>query len=280
MAKYDNTKFYWLQLKEDFFDEDAIDWLEEQPNGEKYSLFYLKLCLKSLRTNGLLIRKVGNMLIPYDHVKLGELTKTNPDTVIVALQLLKQIGLVQQLESGELYITQVEHMIGSQSKSAFKKQQQRIAAKNRLLIEGGQVSPNCPLEIEKEKEEEKEKKDKLDKIDKPLASDIFNQENNIFEKEIHSLTAELIKREFISDTDLDIYRYNELFNEILSEYDFTLVCKVINYVIARMRDNTTISDQFSYFKTSVLENLDLQRYRQAKEEEASSSNEPYNWLYN
>lgn len=280
MAKYDNTKFYWLQLKEDFFDEDAIDWLEEQPNGKEYSLFYLKLCLKSLRTNGLLIRKVGNMLVPYDHVKLGELTKTKPDTVIVALQLLKQIGLVQQLESGELYITQVEHMIGSQSKSAFKKQQQRIAAKNRLLIEGGQVSPNCPLEIEIEKELEKEKKDKLDKLDKPLASDIFNQENNTFEKEIHSLTAELIKRDFISDTDLDIYRYNELFNQLLSEYDFTLVCKVVNYVIARMRDNTTINDKFSYFKSSVLENLDLQVYRQQQAEEASSSNEPYNWLYN
>lgn len=279
MAKYDNTKFYWLQLKEDFFDEDAIDWLEEQPNGKEYSLFYLKLCLKSLRTNGLLIRKVGNMLVPYDHVKLGELTKTKPDTVIVALQLLMQIGLVEQLENGELYIKQVEHMIGSQSKSAFKKQQQRIAAKNRLLIEGGQVSSNCPLEIEEEKEIELEKENK-DKIDKPLASDIFNQENNIFQKEIHSLTAELIKRDFISDTDLDIYKYNDLFNQVLRDYDFTLVCKVVNYVIARMRDNTTINDKFSYFKTSVLENLDLQRYRQAKEEEASSSNEPYNWLYN
>ena len=43
MAKYDATKFYWLQLREDFFDEDAIDWLEEQPNGKEYSLFYLKL---------------------------------------------------------------------------------------------------------------------------------------------------------------------------------------------------------------------------------------------
>ena len=34
MSNYDSTKFYWLQLKEDFFDEDAIDWLEEQPNGK------------------------------------------------------------------------------------------------------------------------------------------------------------------------------------------------------------------------------------------------------
>ncbi len=153
MAKYDATKFYWLQLKEDFFDEDAIDWLEEQPNGKEYSLFYLKLCLKSLRTNGVLIRKVGNMLVPYDHVKLGELTKTKADTVLVAMQLLLQIGLVQKLENGELYITQVEHMIGSQSKSAFKKQQQRLH-KSTLLLEGGQEGDKCPPKIELEQEQE------------------------------------------------------------------------------------------------------------------------------
>ena len=151
MAKYDATKFYWLQLREDFFDEDAIDWLEEQPNGKEYSLFYLKLCVKSLRTNGVLIRRVGNMLLPYDHVKLGELTKTSPDTVIVAMNLLLQIGLVERLENGELYLTQVENMIGSQSKGAFKKQQQ-IARRNVNLIEGGARVEKIPPDIDIEKE--------------------------------------------------------------------------------------------------------------------------------
>lgn len=155
MAKYNNSRFYWLQLKEDFFDEDAIDWLEDQPNGKEYSLFYLKLCLKSLRTNGILIRKVGSMLLPYDHIKLGELTKTNPDTVIVAMELLTKIGLVKKLENGELYITQVENMIGSQSIGAFKKQQQLMRRENNL-IEGGtrveKIPPNIDIDIEKDKE--------------------------------------------------------------------------------------------------------------------------------
>lgn len=162
MAKYDATKFYWLQLREDFFDEDAIDWLEEQPNGKEYSLFYLKLCVKSLRTNGVLIRRVGNMLIPYDHVKLGELTKTSPDTVIVAMNLLLQIGLVERLENGELYLTQVENMIGSQSKGAFKKQQQ-IERRNVNLIEGGARVEKIPPDIEIEKEIEID----IDKDKKP-----------------------------------------------------------------------------------------------------------------
>jgi predicted phage replisome organizer len=181
MAKYDKeTKFYWLQLKEDFFEEDSIEWLEEQENGHKYSLFYLKLCLKSLKTNGILIRKVGNMLVPYDNKKLAEMTKTPVDTVIVAMELLKGIGLVQILENGELYIAQLENMIGSQSKSALKKQQQR-QLKQQLLLEGGQEGDICPpkIEIEIEQEEEIKKDIKVEK--KKIYFDNENL-NSIFEE--------------------------------------------------------------------------------------------------
>ena len=83
-------RFYWLKLKDNFFQEDAIEWLEEQQNGKEYVLFYLKLCLKSLRNNGVLVRKVGDILIPYDVAKLAEITKTNPDTVVVAMEILKK----------------------------------------------------------------------------------------------------------------------------------------------------------------------------------------------
>lgn len=151
MAKYDkDTKFYWLQLKEDFFENDAIEWLEEQePNGRDYAYFYLKLCLKSLKSNGILIRNVGNILIPYDNRKLAELTKMDFDTVCVAMKLLQEIGLIQILENGEIYITQLENLIGSKSLGALKKQQQRMI--------GGQGVDKCPPKIEIEKEIELEK---------------------------------------------------------------------------------------------------------------------------
>ena len=148
MAKYDkDTKFYWLQLKEDFFEDDAIEWLEEQkPNGRDYAYFYLKLCLKSLKSNGVLVRKVGKILIPYDNQKLAELTKMDFDTVTVAMELLKKIGLIQILENGEIYINQLENLIGSKSVGAFKKQQQRLLS--------GQKEDKCPPKIELELEEE------------------------------------------------------------------------------------------------------------------------------
>ena len=186
MAKYDKeTKFYWLQLKEDFFDDDAIEWLEEQENGHKYSLFYLKLCLKSLKSNGVLIRKVGNMLVPYDNKKLADLTKTPIDTVIVAMELLKGIGLVQVLEGGKLYITQLENMIGSASKGALKKQQQRALKKQEQLLlgEGGQEGDKCPPKIEIESKDKNKTKDKV--------KHIFGEYKNVrlTEEELQSLKS-------------------------------------------------------------------------------------------
>lgn len=152
MSKYDkDTKFYWLVLKEDFFEDDAIQWLEEQqPNGRDYAYFYLKLCLKSLKSNGILVRNVGDVLIPYDNKKLAEITKIDFDTVCIAMELLKQIGLVKILDNGEIYLSQLEKLIGSKSLGALKKQQQRILS--------GQTADKCPPKIElKDKTKDKNK---------------------------------------------------------------------------------------------------------------------------
>ena len=189
MAQYNDTKFYWLQLKEDFFEEDAIEWLESQDNGEAYALFYLKLCLKSLKSNGLLYKKVGDMLMPYDAKMLARLTHTKIDTVKAAMVYLQQAGLIKFLENGEIYIAQVEKMIGSQSISAFKKQQQRMlrAEKQKALpaksttkgiewTNGGQKVDKCPpdIEIEKEKELDKEiEKEKEIETEKEKPADSY-----------------------------------------------------------------------------------------------------------
>lgn len=166
MAKYDETRFYWLQLKEDFFDEDAIQWLEEQENGVAQAYFYIKLCVKSLKSNGVLVRRVGDMIVPYEAKRLAAMTGTDVSVVQVALVNLVRCGLVRVLENGELYLERLEEMIGAQSKGAFKKQQQRrLRAESAAQIEPPKVvdmgvdkcPPEIELELEKEKEKEKEK---------------------------------------------------------------------------------------------------------------------------
>lgn len=157
-----NKKYYWLKLKEDFFEDDTINWIEEQENGKEYCLFYLKLCLKSLKTNGILIRNVGQMLIPYDIKKLAEITNTPADTVRVAMEVFKNIGLIQILENGEIYMAQLKNMVGSETKWAEKKRLQRQKAAEQLPEPpNGQEGDNVPTMSDRDRERERNKeKDK------------------------------------------------------------------------------------------------------------------------
>lgn len=123
-------RYYWLKLKEDFFDDDTISWIEEQENGKEYCLFYLKLCLKSLKNDGMLFRNVGDMIIPYDVAKISEITRTEPDTVMVALNLFEKIGIVNRMDNGTFFVTQINEMVGSETDYARSKRIERAKKNN------------------------------------------------------------------------------------------------------------------------------------------------------
>lgn len=175
-----NKRYFWLKLKEDFFQDDAIEWLEEQKNGKEYALFYLKLCLKSLKTDGLLMRQVGNILVPYDANKLAEITRTSPDTVMVAMELLKQIGLVEIMDGGAIYMVQLQEMVGSETTDAARMRRRRAqkaleAAQNNAGVTISEhcshnVSTNVTAEIEKELEKDIEIEKENGAADAPPAT--------------------------------------------------------------------------------------------------------------
>lgn len=98
--------------------------------------------MKSINNNGVLVRQVGDMLIPYDAKKLGEITNTPKDTVIVALELLKRIGLVKILDNGELYLNQVQYMIGSETESTRRSRKSREKKKQQI---SNNLDKNIPL---------------------------------------------------------------------------------------------------------------------------------------
>lgn len=135
----DNKRYYWLKLPENFYDDDTIQWIEDQENGAAYVNFYLKLLLKSLSDDGKLIRYVGQRLMPYDVRSLARLTNTDTDTVRVALELFVKIGLVERLDSGELYMNQIDEMIGSETQAATRMRKMRarkaLNADNQAIYE-------------------------------------------------------------------------------------------------------------------------------------------------
>nr|DAK62169.1 MAG TPA: Replication initiation and membrane attachment [Caudoviricetes sp.] len=175
----ENKRYYWLKLKEDFFEEDAVEWLEEQ--GKEYCLFYLKLCLKSIRTDGILIRNVGKLLIPYDAKKLAEVTRTDIDTVIVAMELLKKIGLVEVMDDGALYMSQLETMVGSESGSAARMRKMRAKNKDMSLCD---KKVTAEKDIEKDTDIEREKENTKESSLLPDPGEMFDFEeafNKTFE---------------------------------------------------------------------------------------------------
>ncbi len=158
----ENKRYYWLKLKNDFFEDDTIKFIEEKENGIKYSNFYLKLCLKSLKTEGKLIRVIGETILPYDLKSLAKLTGVDVDTVKSAMELFISIGLIKVLESGELYLSQITEMIGSETAVAERVRRSRAKQnllndeKSKELLQCNTNVTKCNTEIEKEKDIEKD----------------------------------------------------------------------------------------------------------------------------
>ena len=68
----DNKKYYYMKLKEDFFDTEEMIVLEGIQDGYIYSNILLKLYLKSLKTNGRLMLRD---LIPYNAEMIANITR-------------------------------------------------------------------------------------------------------------------------------------------------------------------------------------------------------------
>ena len=118
----DNRKYYYLKLKENFFDSDSIVLLEDMKDGILYSNILLKLYLKSLKNGGKLQLDEH---IPYTAQMIATLTRHQIGTVERALEIFRQLGLVEQLDSGAFYMTDIELMIGQSSTEAERKRAAR-----------------------------------------------------------------------------------------------------------------------------------------------------------
>ena len=145
----DNTRYYWIKLRTDFFNQGTIDFLLSQKNGCQYVVLYQMLCLQTANTDGELISKMGEIIIPYDIDKIVRDTKYfDFDTVTMALGLFKQLGLIyESKDSGTLVITDYSHMIGSESANRKAQNQRRYRERQKqkkllMLNEVPSISEN------------------------------------------------------------------------------------------------------------------------------------------
>ncbi len=141
----DNRKYYYLKLKDNFFDSEELIVVESMENGYIFSNILLKLYLKSLRNDGKLLI---NNRIPYNPTLIAKVIRHNPVMVEKALQIFEQLGLIEVLKNGTIYMSDIQSLIGKSSTEADRKREYR----KRIETEKGQMSQLCPLEIERDKE--------------------------------------------------------------------------------------------------------------------------------
>ena len=139
----DNRKYYYLKLKENYFDDDSIVLLESMQDGVLYSNILLKLYLKSLKHGG---RLQLDEDIPYTAQMIATITRQQIGTVERALQIFLKLGLVEVLDSGTFYMSNIELLIGQSSTEAERKRAARL--QNKALsaprTNGGHLSDIAP----------------------------------------------------------------------------------------------------------------------------------------
>lgn len=123
-------RYYWMKLKESFMTSDTIDYFMSQPNGANYVVLYQMLCLKTINTGGRLSRTIGEIIIPYDAEKIQRDCKWfSIDTVRVALELYKAVGLIYVEQDGTLVLADHKNLVGSETDYAEKNRRLRASKK-------------------------------------------------------------------------------------------------------------------------------------------------------
>lgn len=173
----ENKKYYYLKLREDFFDSEDMKILESMENGYLYSNILLKLYLKALKNDGKLIFKD---FIPYDIKMLSTITGHNKDIVEKAIKVFQGMQLIEILDNGTIFMLDMQKMIGTISSEGLRKQEYRDRIEKEKLLSGTNVgqcpnilSLNSNININNSLDNIKEIKNKESRFIKPTLEDVI-----------------------------------------------------------------------------------------------------------
>ena len=154
-----DSRFYWLKLKRDFFKRHDIKIIESMPNGKDYVLFYLKLLCESVDHEG---RLRFSDTVPYSMEMLSVITDTNVDIVKNATSLFLELGMMECIDDGTYYMTEVAKLTGSAADNENANRQRRFRERQKqlaLTVTDGSVTENNAI-VTKNNESKSKRKSK------------------------------------------------------------------------------------------------------------------------
>lgn len=150
-------KYYWLKLKEDFFEQRVIKKLRKIAGGDTYTIIYLKLQLLAMKNDGKLIfENVEEDFASEMALELDE----DVENVKVTLMYLEKNNLIETISRDEFLLPEVLEVIGSETASAIRVREHRerkktlqcnndVTSCNEVVTD---LKQKCSVEKEKEKE--------------------------------------------------------------------------------------------------------------------------------
>ena len=193
-----NKKYYWLKLKEGFFEEKQIKYLRKLPDGDKLVIAYLKMQLKSLKTEGFI---KYDKILPSNIEELAMILDEDTNIINLMIGALQKVNAIEILDDGSFYMITMQELIGKESESAERVRKFRERRSQKALQCNGDVTKcNTEIEIEiekeididKEKEIEIEKNIKKEKKKKETEFDSVINEN-FTDEELKQTVYEFIK---------------------------------------------------------------------------------------
>ena len=126
----DNRKYYYLKLKENFYNSETMVILESMQDGLLYSNLLLKMYLMSLKSGGILML---NDHLPHTPQTIATFTRHQVGTVERALKVFLEFGLVEILTDGAYYMADIQLLIGQSSTEGERKKKERMRLKRQKL---------------------------------------------------------------------------------------------------------------------------------------------------
>ena len=133
------ARYYWIKLKDTFFQDKHIKKLRKLPGGSDCVIAYMKMMLASTKTNGI-ITLDGIEETPAEEIAL--MIDESKEVCQMTMAYGLKVGFIQQMDDlSACKLLQVEQLLDSETDDASRKRLQRNG-ENILLLGAGQVQDN------------------------------------------------------------------------------------------------------------------------------------------
>ena len=147
----ENRRYYWLQLKDDFFNSKEMKLMRKLPGGEEITIIYLKMMLVSLSEQGkLYFEGLAEDLAE----ELSLIIDEDPEAIRLTLMFLTKKKLLKTSDNYQFNLEQVPEMIGSETASArrvrkHRENQKALQCNSDVTKCNGDIDIDIDIDIDK-----------------------------------------------------------------------------------------------------------------------------------